>query len=111
MKQEIIPKISLTDKAASKLKSFLEKEKKKAFRLAVVKGGCSGYSYEMSVEDNPKEGDIVLEEKGVSIFVGREGSDFLDGSTVDYFSSLTDSGFKILNPNVKRTCGCGHSVG
>ena len=111
MEQTTIPKITLTEKAAEKAKKFLEKENKKAIRFDVVKGGCSGYTYEISMENNPKKGDTEIEDKGVKIYVGKEGKEFLNGSEVDYFSSLQNSGFKVNNPNVQRTCGCGHSVG
>ena len=111
MQQTTIPKISLTEKAVSKLKHFLDKENKNALRLDVLKGGCSGYTYDISLQNVPKSGDIVIEDNGIKIFVGKEGSDFLNGSTVDFVSTLQDSGFKIHNPNVKRSCGCGHSVG
>src|SRR3989338_5780187 len=111
MEQTTIPKITLTEKAAQKARQFLGKEKKKALRLDVLKGGCSVYTYEIGLESEPKEGDAVIEDQGIKIFVGKEGSVFMNGSTVDFVSSLNNSGFKIHNPNVKRTCGCGHSVG
>tara|TARA_Y100000310_G_scaffold345268_1_gene463250 strand:+ start:9019 stop:9351 length:333 start_codon:yes stop_codon:yes gene_type:complete len=103
--------ITLTEKAAEKAKQFLEKENKKALRFDVEKGGCSGFRYDISLQDEPKQDDTQLEEKGIKIFVGKESLEFLKGSEVDYFQSLQDSGFKINNPNVKKECGCGHSVG
>jgi len=105
--------ISLTEKAASKIKQMLDKESKKehGFRIGIVMGGCSGYMYEMALEKEPKESDTVLEEKGVRLFLNQESIAFMRGSVVDYKDGLQNSGFKINNPNVKRTCGCGHSVG
>ena len=105
--------IILTEKAASKIKQMLIKENKQGhgFRIGVSPGGCSGYMYEMSIEEKPNSKDYVIEQDGIKIFVNPESVSFLAGSTVDYLSSLTNSGFKINNPNVKRTCGCGHSVG
>ncbi len=105
------PILTLTAKAAQKASEFLQKEQKKALRFDIKKSGCSGYMYAISLEHTPFEDDIVFEDKGVTIFVGKEGSSFLKGASVDFCSSLSESGFKIHNPNVKRTCGCGHSVG
>ncbi|MBI2655091.1 iron-sulfur cluster assembly accessory protein [Candidatus Woesearchaeota archaeon] len=105
--------VSLTEKAANKVKQMLEKENKKDYglRVGIVMGGCSGYMYDISLDKAPKESDIVIEEKGVRIFMNPESIAFMKGSTVDYKDGLQNAGFKISNPNVKRSCGCGHSVG
>ena len=109
--KEII--VSLTDKAASKVKILLEKENKQGYglRVGVTAGGCSSYMYDIGLEKSPKENDMVIEEKGVRIFINPESIAFMKGSTVDYIESLQNAGFKINNPNVKTSCGCGHSVG
>ena len=109
--KEII--ITLTEKAAKKVKQMIEKENKKDYglRIGIMMGGCSGYMYEIGLEKSQKENDIVIEEKGVRIFMNPESIAFIRGSTVDYVAALQNAGFKIINPNVKRTCGCGHSVG
>ena len=105
--------LTLTEKAANKVKQMLEKENKKDYglRLGVISGGCSGYMYEVALEKSAKENDAVFEEKGIKVFINPESIPFMKGSTVDYKETLQNSGFKINNPNVKRTCGCGHSVG
>ena len=105
--------INLTEKAAKKVKQMLDKEKKEGYglRVGIIMGGCSGYTYDIGFEKSPKENDIAIEEKGIKIFMNPESIAFMKGSTVDYIDSLQNSGFKINNPNVKRTCGCGHSVG
>ena len=105
--------VALTEKAASKVKQMLEKENKKDYglRVGIVMGGCSGYMYDISLDKAPKESDIVIEEKGVRIFMNPESITFMKGSTVDYKDGLQNAGFKIDNPNAKRSCGCGHSVG
>ena len=105
--------ISLTEKAASKVKLLLEKENKQDYglRVGVTPGGCSSYMYDIGLEKAPKENDMVIEEKGVKIFINPESIAFMKGSTVDYIDSLTNAGFKINNPNAKTSCGCGHSVG
>ena len=109
--KEII--VTLTNKAANKVKSLLEKENKQGYglRVGVTPGGCSSYMYDISLEKEPKNDDIVIEEKGVKIFINPQSIAFMKGSTVDYADALTNAGFKINNPNVKTSCGCGHSVG
>lgn len=108
MKQKLI---TLTDLAAQKAKEFLARDNKKALRLDVNKGGCSGFMYEISLENEPRPDDASLEDKEITIFLGKEGQDFMKGSTVDFTKSLQETGFKIINPNVKHTCKCGHSIG
>ncbi len=105
--------ISLTEKAANKVKSLLEKENKQGYglRVGVTSGGCSSYMYDIGLEKEPKQDDIVIEEKGIKVFINPESIAFMKGSSVDYVDSLTNAGFKINNPNVKTSCGCGHSVG
>jgi iron-sulfur cluster assembly accessory protein len=109
--KEII--VTLTEKAANKVKQLLEKENKQEYglRVGIIPGGCSGYTYDIGLEKSPKEEDIVMEDKGVKIFMNPASIAFMKGSTVDYIDSLQNSGFKINNPNVKTSCGCGHSVG
>jgi len=105
--------VALTDKAANKVKSLLEKENKQGYglRVGVTPGGCSSYMYDIGLEKEPKTDDIVIEEKGVKIFINPTSIEFMKGSSVDYVDALTNAGFKINNPNVKTSCGCGHSVG
>ena len=109
--KEII--VNLTEKAADKVKLLLEKENKQGYglRVGVTSGGCSSYMYDIGIEKEPKQEDMVLEDKGVKIFINPESIAFMKGSTIDYLDSLTNAGFKINNPNVKTSCGCGHSVG
>lgn len=105
--------IVLTEKASDKVKQMLKKENKDSYglRLGITMGGCSGYMYEIQLEKEPKESDLIIEDKGVKIFMNPESIAFMKGSIVDYKDGLQNAGFKIDNPNVKRSCGCGHSVG
>ncbi len=102
---------TVTDKAATKLHQLLAEEKKPAYglRIAVVPGGCSGFSYEMGFEPVPKEGDMVVEKNGMKVFIDKESAAQLNGSQVDYIEGLQESGFKIENPNAEHKCGCGKS--
>lgn len=105
--------VNLTEKAAEKVKKLLEKENKPDYglRVGVTPGGCSSYMYEIGLEKEPKADDTIIEDKGVKIFINPQSIEFMKGSTVDYIDSLMNAGFKVNNPNVKTSCGCGHSVG
>src|SRR4030095_5757247 len=78
-------------------------------RVYVQKGGCSGYSYGMSLAPQVEEGDWVGEFGGVKVMVDQESAKVLEGVQIDYVESLQGSGFSIQNPNAVRSCGCGNS--
>ncbi len=103
--------VTISDKAAERLKGLLQNEGKPDFglRLKVVGGGCSGHSYAMDFEEKAAEGDQVYEGKGVKVFVDPESDKLCDGSEVDYVDALTGAGFTIKNPKAKGSCGCGSS--
>ena len=103
--------LNVTDKAAEKIKALMEQEKKQGLRISVKPGGCSGYQYGMELDDKSTDNDIVIEEKGIKIFVDKESMQKLSGANVDYVESLQGAGFKIGNPQAKSTCGCGSSFG
>ena len=102
--------IRITDSAASQLRELLKEkaEEGAGLRLLVEKGGCAGLSYAMKI-DRPAPGDQVVSQGGATVLVDPSSGHYLDGCTVDYVDSLNDSGFKILNPNAVRSCGCGTS--
>ena len=104
-------KISVSSMAAQKIKELITQEKKKALRISVVPGGCSGYQYGMELDDNAQSDDIVIKEQGIQIFVDKISMRKLNGSHVDYIDSLQGAGFKIGNPQAKSSCGCGSSFG
>lgn len=106
-------KVVLTDAAAAKIKELLKKESKEGegLRVSVMPGGCSGFVYQMNFEPDKLENDMVLEDKGVRLFVDKESVDMLNGSEIDYVDNLNESGFKVNNPNAKHGCGCGKSFG
>jgi len=85
----------------------------KGLRVGIRGGGCTGFSYlfEWS-DDEPRPEDKVLsfEDGKVQVFIDPKSYLFLDGSTLDYATSLMGRGFKFVNPNVKGSCGCGQSV-
>jgi len=103
--------ITITPKAAEKIAEFMKEEDENAeyLRVYVQGGGCSGLSYGMGFEKAPEEDDLVIEENGVKLIVDSYSIDHLKGANVDYIESLMGSGFKINNPNVTKSCSCGHS--
>ena len=103
--------ISLTPKAAVELGRLLASRAGSAnsgLRLAVRRGGCAGWQYEMKVAD-PEPGDVIVESGGARLIVAADSTDRLHGCEIDYSDDLTDAGFKVNNPNAARSCGCGTS--
>ena len=100
--------ISITEHAAEKIRGLVGVNCDKGLRLKIVGGGCSGLSYKMDI-DSPKEGDRVYEQDGAKVIVDRKSFLYVNGTELHYSDSLMDAGFKLKNPNVKRTCGCGAS--
>ncbi len=109
---EVKPIVELTDKAASELRLYLERQGKPgaALRLFVTAGGCSGLSYGMVVDDKLGDDDFVINVGGAKVAVDRSSAPFIAGSTIDYRSEkLMGGGFVVTNPNAVSTCGCGES--
>lgn len=103
--------VTITPKAAEKVIAFMSEEadKPEFLRVYVQGGGCSGLSYGMGFEKKAEEDDLVIEENGVKMLVDSYSADYLKGANIDYIESLMGAGFKINNPNVTKSCSCGHS--
>ncbi|HEX8983888.1 MAG TPA: iron-sulfur cluster assembly accessory protein [Bryobacteraceae bacterium] len=103
--------IQLSERAIEKVKEILDTQdpKPSGLRIAVVGGGCSGFSYSMAFETAPGLLDKTYQFDGLKVFVDQASMLYLDGANVDYIETLEGSGFKFENPNVKSTCGCGSS--
>jgi iron-sulfur cluster assembly protein len=103
--------ITLTESAAAELKRLLAAKGETegaGLCLAVRKGGCAGWQYEMRV-GQPSEGDVLVEDHGARVIVAADSVERLRGCEVDFSDDLTDSGFKVNNPRAARSCGCGTS--
>ena len=100
-----------TDNATSKVKEIMTQQNPapSALRVAVVGGGCSGFSYHMAFDNQENPADNVYQFDGVKVLVDQMSEMYLDGVQIDYIESLEGAGFKFNNPNVKSTCGCGSS--
>ena len=102
--------ITLTEAAADKIKQLMAEENEVAvLRVAVQGGGCSGFQYALGFDRGAQEGDLELNMHGVEVVVDPYSAPYLQGATIDFLNGLQESGFKIDNPNVSSSCGCGHS--
>lgn len=103
--------VALTPTAIEHVKLAMQREgvANQGLRIAVRSGGCSGMEYHLAFEDGPNSGDTVYSVGGVSLFIDQTSQEYLSGVTIDYVNGLHGAGFKFLNPNAARTCGCGSS--
>lgn len=102
--------ITLTDRAAARIRTILAKEPgKSALRIAVNGGGCSGFQYEFQLVDAAADDDLVVENGGVKALIDPVSQTFLDGSEIDFVDDLMGQAFKVKNPNATASCGCGTS--
>jgi iron-sulfur cluster assembly protein len=100
--------VTLSDNAISKIRQLVGEKPDGGLRVKVVGGGCSGLQYRMEI-DSAKERDKVFERDGARLIVDKKSFLYLNGSELDFAEELMASGFRLVNPNVKRSCGCGES--
>ena len=104
--------VSLTPKAVEMVKQLRTKEglpDSHALRVAVVGGGCSGFSYQLNFDDTAQPGDVTVDYDGVRVVVDPTSAQYLAGTQIDFVSGLHGGGFKFTNPKATHTCGCGSS--
>jgi iron-sulfur cluster insertion protein len=103
--------LTITASAINKVRDLLVEEKlpNGALRMFVQGGGCSGYQYGFTFDEEIAEDDFVTENEGVKVVVDMISSQYLQGATLDYKEEKFNSQFVISNPNAKSTCGCGSS--
>lgn len=105
--------LELTETAAAEIKKFMEAEEglpeTSGLRVRVVPGGCSGFQYSLNIEEESRQGDFILEEHGVRLFVDMFSGQYLNGVKIDYVMGVMGSGFTFTNPNATGGCGCGSS--
>ena len=104
--------LTITASAINKVRDLLIEEKlpsNSALRMFVQGGGCSGYQYGFTFDEEIAEDDFVTENEGVKVVVDMISSQYLQGATLDYKEEKFNSQFVISNPNAKSTCGCGSS--
>ena len=102
--------IKLTETAAAEAKKFIEDNKEKYLRVGVKGGGCSGFEYSLTVgHEYDNQQDTLSNHHGVDVVVDKKSDLYLDGTTLDYYSDISQRGFKFDNPNATKSCGCGSS--
>lgn len=108
MEQQLL---TLTDRALSEVRGIMADKQMEtmALRVGVKAGGCSGMSYQLHFDHESTEQDHAFEVGGVRVLVDQKSASYLSGMTLDFSKDLVGGGFKFLNPNAKRSCGCGES--
>lgn len=104
--------VTISEVAASRIKELRSKEgltEHFHIRVAVEGGGCSGLMYNLDFASEPKENDLIFEDKGVKVMVDKKSILYLAGTELDFSDGLNGKGFQFKNPNASRTCGCGES--
>jgi iron-sulfur cluster insertion protein len=105
------PLLLFTDAAARKVAELIREEGNGRLKLRVFVsgGGCSGFQYGFTFDENEEEGDTCIENHGVKLLVDPTSIQYLTGSEIDYREDLEGAQFVIRNPNATTTCGCGSS--
>ena len=104
--------VTLTDAAAARVKEIMDRADQPyaGLRVGVKAGGCSGFEYVFAWEPAPRENDLIFEgADGARVWTDARSHRLLDGTTLDYDTSLLSRGFVFQNPQAKSTCGCGTS--
>ena len=101
----------ITDSAARRIEHLAAQEENadSKLRISVLGGGCSGFQYGFSFDENKNDGDMEINQEGVQILIDPMSFQYLMGSEIDYLEGLQGARFVINNPNAKTTCGCGAS--
>lgn len=110
---EVMTPLIFTENAAAKVKELIDEEGNPGLKLRVFinGGGCSGFQYGFTFEEDINDDDTAVEKGGVTLLVDPLSFQYLVGAEIDYTEGLQGSQFVIKNPNAKTTCGCGSSFG
>jgi iron-sulfur cluster assembly protein len=106
--------VAITPRAAqeiTKVKTDNKIPEGHALRLGVKGGGCSGMTYVLGFDENPRSGDTTYEMEGITVYIDPKSQFYLSGTTLDFSDGLNGRGFVFNNPNATKTCGCGSSFG
>lgn len=104
--------IKITPKAINEVKKIREENnipENFGLRVGVKGGGCSGLKYSLGFDGEQKEGDMVIEQEGIKLFVDGKSLFYLSGTELDFTDGLNGRGFVFNNPNAVKSCGCGES--
>jgi iron-sulfur cluster insertion protein len=105
------PTVLFTEAAAQKVRALLDEEDNQNLKLRVfvTGGGCSGFQYGFTFDENEEEGDTRVDRGGVTLLVDPMSVQYLLGAEIDYKEDVQGAQFVIRNPNAATTCGCGNS--
>jgi iron-sulfur cluster insertion protein len=108
---ELPAPLIFTDNAANKVKDLINEEGNEALKLRVfvTGGGCSGFQYGFTFDEETNEDDTAMQKNGVTLLIDPMSYQYLIGAEIDYQENLEGSQFVIKNPNATSTCGCGSS--
>ncbi len=103
--------LTVSDRAAKRIAELLAQPEHAGLtlRLAVSGGGCSGFAYGFSFDDEIRDDDLVIEKGGIKVLVDEVSLDYLRGSEIDYSDEMIGAAFTVRNPNAASSCGCGNS--
>ena len=103
--------VTMTQNAVAKVKEIMAQQNPvpAGLRIGVVGGGCSGFQYNFSFEDQRTDDDLVIERNGAAVLVDSTSLELLKGSELDYVEEMVGSSFQVKNPNATSSCGCGNS--
>ncbi|MFO7446156.1 MAG: iron-sulfur cluster insertion protein ErpA [Ignavibacteriaceae bacterium] len=112
--EQVISEIIITEKAAKEVKKIMDENKipeSYGLRVGVKGGGCSGLTYTLGFDTEAGEGDTIIEQNNIRLFVDGKSLFYLSGTELDFTDGLNGKGFVFNNPNASKTCGCGESFG
>ena len=103
--------LTITESAVTKISSLLAEENnpKLKLRTFVQGGGCSGFQYGFTFDEDENDDDFIIEKSNIKILIDSMSMQYLTGAVIDYKEDLSGSSFSIKNPNAQTTCGCGSS--
>ncbi len=103
--------VRITPAAVTAIRKVMSEEGEEgdALRVSVIGGGCAGYQYDLNFDKEERVGDLLLTYDDVRVVIDPVSAGYLSGTVIDYVTGLNGTGFKFINPNAKRTCGCGSS--
>jgi len=102
--------VVVTERAAHRISEIIEAEDAALMlRVSVSGGGCSGFQYGFTLDDNRTDDDLVIERDGATVLIDSVSLTYMEGSEIDFVDDLIGAAFKINNPNAQAACGCGTS--
>src|SRR5450631_4343282 len=105
--------IHLTQSAADAVRTAMAgaAEPMNGLRIVVEAGGCAGFKYMLGLVAEPSPGDLLVEDRGIKVFIDPQSLPSIDGTTIDFVMNLQESGFSFNNPQANSSCACGKSFG